>query len=226
MAMKIDLLRRILAVSSSVRYARPTGRARALMLSLLACITFGVALTACSSASNSSSAEGGAPHRPGAGGSSWQNPIDGVTISSLTAAQQYVNFPIIALPGLGNPSTILVTPNQAPTDTVVVVQYQNSSSGLINVYEETTSMSSTDFQNMIDSWVAVNGKPETEGSSTAVTLNNKLPALITTTADGSNSDIRWIQGGVEYTIRGPSLTQQACITFANALTAAASTATT
>jgi hypothetical protein len=198
------------------------------MLALLACITFGVALTACSSAANSSpanGAEGGAVQRPAAGGSTWQNPIGGVTVSSLTAAAQYVNFPLIAMPGLGNPSTILVTPNQAPADTVVVVQYQNSSSGLINVYEETTSMSSTDFQNMIDSWVAVNGKPETEGSLTAVTLNNKLPALITTTADGSNSDIRWIQGGVEYTIDGPSVTQQACVTFANALTAAASTAT-
>jgi len=225
MAVKRIPLLRIPPASSSVREAhRPTGRAKRLMLAVLACLTLGAALTACSSHANNS--EGGAPLLPGVGGATWQNPIDGITVSSLTAAGQYVNFPLIAMPNLGNPSTILVTPDQTPADTVVVVQYQNSSSGLINVYEEATTMSSSEFQNVINSWVALNGNPGTEGSATAVTLSDKLPALITTSPDGSNSDIRWIQGGVEYTIRGPSLTQQACTTFANALTAAAATATT
>lgn len=228
MAIKMDLLPSIPRASSSVGCGRSTGRAR-LIIALLACLTVGAALTACSSPAQSSTAnhpEGGAPLGPGQGGPAWQNPIGGVTVSSLADAQQHVKFPIIAMPGLGQPSTILITPDQAPVDTVVVVQYQNSSSGLINVYEETTDMSSSDFQDMINSWVAVNGKPETAGSATAVTLNDKLPALITTTEDGSNSDIRWIQGGVEYIISGPSLTQQTCTTFANALSSAASAVTT
>lgn len=48
-------------------------------------------------------------------------------------------------------------------------------------------------------------------------LDRGYPAMITTTASGSTSDIRWIQAGIEYMIRGPSLTKSDCIRFANAL---------
>ena len=225
MAVRTELAAKAQSPDTSSSYAWSASRVAIVMMTLAACLLVGGILTACSpalSATRSSHSDGGAP--ADAGGSSWQNPIDGVAVASLPDAQQDVDFPLVTMPNMGSPSTILVTPNESAADTVVVLQYQSSSSGLINVYEEATTMSSAEFQNVINSWVALNGQANTTGSSTAVTLSNGLPGLITTTSDGSNSDIRWIQGAVEYTIRGPSLTQQSCTTFANSLAGAVSAA--
>jgi hypothetical protein len=201
------------------------------VLSIVACAAVSAALSGCTSSPSHAQMKGerhakvtsgGDVGRPGVAVPNWQNPIDGIAVSSVQAAQLVVNFPVVAVPGFGDPSAILVTPDTTPADTVVVLQYQTASSGLIDVYEEATTLSATDFQGVIDSWVAVNGQPGTEGSVTAVTLSDGVPALITTTSDGARSDIRWIQGGVEYTIRGPSLAQKDCTIFANALAGAAS----
>jgi len=230
-----------MAISNSLKPTSPTLRGdgadeaarwkKLFALCSLACAIVCAALSGCaSSAPHAQAKDKGHAQAKGEGGvglpgvavPNWQNPIDGNAVSSVQAAQQDVNFPVVALPSLGNPSAILVTPDTTPADTVVVVQYQATSSGLIDVYEEATTMSAKDFQGVIDSWVAQNGQPGMEGSVTAVTLSNSLPALITTSSDGARSDIRWIQGGVQYTIRGPSLAQNDCTTFANALAGAVS----
>jgi hypothetical protein len=39
--------------------------------------------------------------------------------------------------------------------------------------------------------------------------------MITTSADGGTSDIRWIENGVEYLIRGPSLSKTNCVHLAD-----------
>jgi hypothetical protein len=99
---------------------------------------------------------------------------------------------------------------------VIVLQYRTSS-GLVDVYEELPQVGPREFRKVIASWVALNGQPGTSGTATAVMVRGRYPGLMTTTADGSRSDIRWIDAGVEYSIRGQSLTKQACIHFANEL---------
>jgi hypothetical protein len=148
----------------------------------------------------------------------WNNPIHGQVEASLAAAQSHLPFHIRSLPGFARAGRILDTPDLRPRDRLIVLQYRTSS-GLVNVYEETPQVSAGEFRKVIASWVATNGQPGTSGSSTAVMVRGKYPALVTTASDGSRSDIRWIEAGVEYLITGPSLSKLACIHFADELAA-------
>jgi len=85
------------------------------------------------------------------------------------------------------------------------------------VYEETPQVSASEFRKVIASWVGLNGQPGTSGTSADVMVRGKYPALVTTASDGSRSDIRWIEAGIEYLITGPSLAKRAGIHFANEL---------
>lgn len=73
------------------------------------------------------------------------------------------------------------------------------------------------FRHVIASSVALNGNPSTSGTATGVTVQGRYPALITTTADGSRSEIEWIAAGVDYHVLGPSLSKRACVYLANKL---------
>jgi hypothetical protein len=63
-------------------------------------------------------------------------------------------------------------------------------------------------------WVGQNDNPNTSGTTTAVTLLGKYPAMMTTAQDSSRSELMWIEAGTEFTILGPSLNQNACIRLA------------
>jgi hypothetical protein len=75
-----------------------------------------------------------------------------------------------------------------------------------------------------DEWLAdakalddANGTPGTFGTAELTTVRGGADALITTTYDGAQSDIRWLEKpGLEVWIRGPGLTQDDCIALANA----------
>src|SRR6266851_1574346 len=129
----------------------------------------------------------------------WNNPIHGQVEASLAAAQVHIPFHIRSLPGFARAGRILDTPDLRPRDRLIVMQYRTSAG------------------KVIANWVATNGQPGTSGSSTAVMVRGKYPALVTTASDGSRSDIRWIEAGIEYLITGPSLTKRACIHFADEL---------
>jgi hypothetical protein len=187
--------------------ARTGGRVAGAVAALVAV----VALSGCGAASAGRSQAGTLPQeaRP-----NWTNPIGGVNAGSVSAAQSQVPFALHVITGLPAPARILLTAG-LPSDLRVVVLQYNTQWGLVDEYEETSQLSPQQFQAVISYWVGLNGQPGTEGSTTAVTLADGSPALITTSADGSTSDIRWIEAGVEYQIRGPSLTSQECATLAN-----------
>ena len=146
----------------------------------------------------------------------WNNPIHGQAETSLAAARLHVPFPVRSLPGFARPWRILDTPGLPSDERIVVLQYRTSA-GLVDVYEEKPQVSAGEFRKVIASWVALNGEPGTTGTASAVMVGGKYPGLMTTAADASRSDIRWIQAGVEYTISGPSLTKRACIDLASEL---------
>lgn len=146
----------------------------------------------------------------------WNNPIGGRVEVSMAAAQLHMPFHLRSLPTFPRSWRILDTPGLPPASRVIVLQYRTSF-GLVDVYEETPQVSPGEFRKVIASWVGLNGQPGTSGTATAVMLRGRHPALMTTTADGSRSDIRWIEAGVEYSIRGRTLTKHACIHFANEL---------
>lgn len=146
----------------------------------------------------------------------WNNPISGRVEPSLAAAQAHMPFHLRSLPGFERPWRILDTPGFPRDSRMVVLQYWTSS-GLVDVYEEVPQVTADEFRKVIASWVGLNGQPGTSGSAAAVAVRGRYRALITTAADRSRSDIRWIEAGVQYTISGPSLTKRACIRFANEL---------
>jgi hypothetical protein len=168
-------------------------------------------LGGCGAASAGGSQAGAIPQEAT---SNWTNPIGGVNEISMMTAQTQVPFKLNVILGLPRPFRILLTPGRPRDLRVAVLQYKTQR-GLVDEYEETPQLSLRQFQAVIKYWVGLNGKPGTQGSTTAVKLTDGSPALITTSADGGTSDIRWIEAGVEYKIRGPSLSKKDCITLAN-----------
>ena len=158
----------------------------------------------------------GCTAQPGAGEQppvpNWKDP-GGIAVASAAAAQKHVPFRVRLLPG-PPPYRILVT--RPPGTAFVVLQYREPF-GLVDIWEETPQITSRQFRHLITQWVALNGNPGTSGTSTSVHVRGRYPALITTTADGRRSDIQWIQAGVEYLIRGPTLTRQDCHRLASQL---------
>ena len=128
----------------------------------------------------------------------WKDP-GGIAVASAAAAQKHVPFRVRLLPG-PPPYRILVT--RPPGTAIVVLQYRQPF-GLVDIWGERQQITSRQFRHLITQWVALNGNPGTSGTSTSVHVRRRYPARITATADGRRSDIRWIQAGVEYLIRGP-----------------------
>ena len=154
--------------------------------------------------------------QPGAGEQppvpNWKDP-GGSAVASAAAAQKRVPFRIRLLPG-PQPYRILVT---HPLGTAIVVLQYREPFGLVDIWEETPQITARQFRRVITQWVALTGDPGTSGTGTSVHVRGRYPALITTTADGRPSDIEWIQAGVEYLIRGPTLTRRDCVRLASQL---------
>jgi hypothetical protein len=144
----------------------------------------------------------------------WINPIGGVHETSLATVQRQLPFKLHVINSLPSPYRILLTPGRPRALRVVVLQY-HTQWGLVDEYEEMPQLSPRQFRAAIRYWVGLNGKAGTSGTTTSVKLADGSAALMTTSADGGISDIRWIEAGVEYKIRGPALTQKECLTLAN-----------
>lgn len=148
--------------------------------------------------------------------SQWNNPIGGVAVRSVRVADKRMPFTVRVLPLHPGPYRILVTPRRAHQLMAVVLQYRTAY-GLIDVAEGLQQITAPKFRLMVRQWVALNGKPGTSGTSTAVTLNGSIPALMTASADGRTAAILWVESGVEYNITGPKLSKEACIHLGNLL---------
>jgi hypothetical protein len=212
--MRLQLLTKVVG-----RLCRPP--ARGMSVGAMACCGALICLTGCGHHQTSSGvhASGEAASLPQANPMNWANPILGEVQETLPQAQASVPFRLTAIPSLPSPRRIFVTPGRSRSMTVIVLQYMTPQ-GLVNEYEELPQLTQSQFNHMISYWVALNGKPGTEGTSTAVTLDGKYAGLVTTNASGSTSDIRWVEAGVEYKIRGPSLTERYCVLMADRLASA------
>jgi hypothetical protein len=158
----------------------------------------------------------GCTAQPGAGAQppapDWKDP-GGKPVASAAAAEQRVPFRV-HLPSGPPPYRILVT--RQPGTAIVILQYREPF-GLVDIWEEMPQITGRQFRHLISQWVALNGNPGTSGTSTGVHVRGRYPAPITTTANGRRSDIEWIQAGVEYLIRGPTLTRHDCDRLASQL---------
>lgn len=145
----------------------------------------------------------------------WKDPIGGVPMASVAAAQLHVPFRVRVMPG-PRPYRILIAPRRPRPATIVILQYRTSF-GLVDVYEETPQVTARQFRRVIAQWVALNGNSGTSGATAGVSLHHRYPALLSTTQDGRRSEIEWIEAGVEFVILGPSLSKQDCIRLAGLL---------
>jgi len=197
------------------------GPARSVSACAAACCGALLCLSGCGHGQNPSGghANAAAATLPQAEQMNWANPIPGDRQATLANAQAIMPFRLTTIPSLPSPRRVFVTPGQSRSLMVAVLQYMTPQ-GLLNEYEELPQLSNSQFQHMVKYWVALNGKPGTEGTATAVTIDGRYAALVTTSADGGTSDIRWIEAGVEYKIRGPSLTQAYCVELAGRLASA------
>lgn len=143
------------------------------------------------------------------------NPINGDSVT-IGKASRLVGFSIHKLPGNLVPRRVLETPGRPMRLRVVVVQYRLKP-GLVDIFEERAGISLKDFRHVIAWWVKRNGKRGTTGTVKRVILTGNVPALVTVAADGATSSIEWIEGGLKFDIRGPSLSVRDCIRFANQL---------
>ncbi len=147
----------------------------------------------------------------------WSNPAHGVPVASMVAAQSLSPFPLHEPGGgLGTPQSIFVTGSGGPSPVFVFV-YGTSRYGLVDVYEELPDVPPAEYDAANQRLLAYNGLPSTHGSSRIVSIRGGCQALMTVSEDGSRADIRWLEGGVEYYVRGPSLSTAVAIQVAEGI---------
>lgn len=142
----------------------------------------------------------------------WSNPIGGVDVKSVAIARRHVSYKITIPSGLGT-GRLLMTPDRRPALTVVVFQYRTRPFGPVNLYEEAPHETQAQFVAGARQLLSWNGRPGTLGSARLATVNGTT-ALITSAPSG-RSEIQWVDAGVRYTINGPALTLQECVSLAN-----------
>lgn len=173
--------------------------------------------TGCSPASLDRPADLG--RRPGGSAQNWDNPIDGVRMRSSQAAQEKVPFEIIEPRNLGAPLAIYVTPPQHsdPAGRVIAYVYDPAEYGRVVIKELVSEIPPEDWEAHVASMVARNGEPGLLGRFDAVTIRGGKTALVTTSEDGSESALFWLEGPVQVVIRGPELTFNEVVSIAESL---------
>jgi hypothetical protein len=148
----------------------------------------------------------------------WAQPIShGVAVPSVSAAQRRVSFRVTTLPPAAHLHRVLVSSPGTPAALALVVLQYRTTSGLVDVYEETAQLTPAQFRRLIQWWVSRNGKPCTVGTASSAMLDHKYPAFISTSSDKRRSAIMWSEAGVQYSIQGPAITKQICIRLGNEL---------
>lgn len=148
----------------------------------------------------------------------WQNPLGGTKAGSVSDAQSDVPFTVFRPEGLGAENAIRVS--VAPDDPkvgAVVFTYSGPPYGLMYVEEATPQLTAAQWDESNRALVASIGDPGVHGSAKIVTIRNGIQALITTSADGTQSDIRWLEKGYEMTVRGQTLSAADCVAIAEGI---------
>src|SRR5579862_5358144 len=147
----------------------------------------------------------------------WANPTGGDPVPDLATAQQEVGARIPAPEGLGTATTIIVAPN-APVRVATFV-FQTTAYGQVDVTEGPSQFDDSSWTAYLNASVQANSDPNAYGTAAIVTVQNQFSGLQTVSGDASWSTVDWLEpgSGIEFIVRGPSLTAAQSIAIANGL---------
>lgn len=162
----------------------------------------------------------------------WDNPIGGQPVNSVADVRAMVGFPVTAPTPLGAASAIYVIP-ASEGDGGAVDFIFDLPMGRVVVAEFPYDFPVSHWDEFVGSIVEVSERGEAtpspsigpdgeeeviQGSAETYTLPDGRTALITTSEDGTQSDIRWLSAaGVEIVVQGPDLSKASAILLANRL---------
>ena len=181
-------------------------------LILLVSISLSVAAAACADQSTSVDI----PAAPGAGGDGatgpnggppidWSHPLkDGVSLTGPAAAANKVSFNAVD-PGIGTPTLVQMDdPTQVdPSTETVAYVYSLPSIGTINVEERPAAQGMAD--NLVARANAFDAEPSPDPSEPQfqmVQLGSGQALLVT---QGGVGAITWVQGGILFSVTGPTV---------------------
>ncbi len=149
----------------------------------------------------------------------YDHPIPfGVQVASIGTAQALLSFRAYLPEGLGQPSMVLISdPSRlSKADRAIALIYASTADGRLVVTEYPSQETASEWASTIEQSLHANGAPGTSGSAAAFNLATGVQALSTTSQDGSISDIRWQEGGVQTLIEGPTVTASELLRIARA----------
>jgi hypothetical protein len=172
--------------------------------------TAGVLLAACNDSRAEPSATSSETEIPGpldeGPPQNWDNPIEGTKISAVQEAEQVLPFVPEEPKGLGSPIGIFVTPEEFPKlAREIAFVFDSTKFGRVVVIERPTPIALNTWHEHIAELVAGNGAPTRSGTAASVTVRDGLEALLTTTDDGGQSALFWIESDVQFIVDGPAL---------------------
>jgi hypothetical protein len=190
-------------------------------------------LVGCANVSSMGDTAGaGAPERPDSDVINWDNPIGGQRVDSRSGASDLVDFPVVVPNAFGQPAAIYVVPASDGDRGAIDLMY-NLSVGRVVVAEFPWDFPPKHWDEFVASIVEVSQRaaenpspsvgPEGEeeivfGSAASYLLPDGRQALVTTSEDGRQSDIRWLSAsGNQVLIQGPDLSRQAVADLADQL---------
>jgi hypothetical protein len=139
-------------------------------------------------------------------------------MSSVSSAQSRIPFAARQPKDLSQPQGIFINPTTvAPVLQALALVYNSPVYGLVDVVEQAPDVPDP-VQRLAGYQYAVaqNGQSGVSGTAEVVNLPDGTPALITTTQDGTRSDISWVWNEkLQITIQGPQLTRDKVIQLAN-----------
>lgn len=136
----------------------------------------------------------------------WENPIAGVPVSSLAEVADFLPFSVRIPKGLGQPAKILVSePGIERHSRIIAFIYDTPSYGLVVVTEHRPELPPDEYDAANRSLLELNGRPDVYGSFEIVRIRNGADALLTSSEDGGQSTIFWLEDGIEFIVKGPSV---------------------
>jgi len=148
----------------------------------------------------------------------WDNPIFGVPVASVDAAQAQVPFTVYVPKGLGSPTGVFATPTDVPPEgRAVAFVYDTPEFGKVDVVEHVPDVPPDQYDAEHENLVATNGDPQLHGRFDLVTIRAGQKALVTTSEDGTRSAIFWLEGDTEIVVEGPALSFEQVVAIAQVL---------
>ena len=147
----------------------------------------------------------------------WENPAAGDPVPDLATAQAEVGALIPAPQGLGTATTIIVSPS-APVRVATFI-FQTSAYGQVDVTDGPSQFDDNSWTAYLNASVQANSDPNTYGTAAIVPVQTQFTGLQTVSGDGSWSTVDWLEPGtgIEFVVRGPTLTATPSIAIANGL---------